>query len=233
MRITKLLLICALFLCLVASQVWGAAMTVVTVSSSNGQFGDGRTSGSVTAGNGLIIVLEWDGGTEFTSPTVSGETLLFAAGKFSGSSACCGTQATRIGYIKSLASTGTKTFQTSSSHTGFVTFIQVSGHDTTTFFDANCTGSGNSGTLSCSLTTASANELIVATFRGGNDGDYTAGSGYTITNTLTEYNADVGAAGSKTVSVTQPSNAWILQAAAFLPASTAAHRRIPRPIFFP
>ena len=213
----------------IASPAWAQVTVVETQQPANGvNSTDGQSVTGLTSGNGLVILFVWDSSTSAGTISLTGETLTLVGTALSGSTNCCGTSTVHMGYVKQLSSGGSKTITSTLNVTWKVWVIEVSGQDTTTFLDTSCTGTGSGFTYSCSLTTANASELIATVSRGelniSPDTGYTRlpGSGTNIDSAAT-YDANVGAAGSKTAQVTSSNTgAWLFKAAAFIPVAAPA-----------
>jgi len=201
-----------------------ALALVGSVITGNGNNDLTLAINGTTSGNGLILGVYWAGGTVEPPLAVSGETVL-EAGSAAANASMSSKGWTAIFYIKSLSTGGTKTFDTTAtgwSNSGWAAFIaEISGQDTASFHDANNGATGNSGTLSASVTTTAANDMMVSVgaSTGGDPAADTGYTGITLVNAFdfanAQYNLDVGAAGAKTVQMTAGSGQWAFKAAAF------------------
>jgi hypothetical protein len=136
--------------------------------------------------------------------------------------------------LDNISSTGTKTFVVTPSSgvgSGQCVVYEFSGGDTAGVFDAtNGTSQASQANPSVSLTTATANAMIVAVTM-NNSVTCTEGSGYTLT-TITsaragEYDLDAGAAGAKTVDFVGASDAWAMRAVSLKLATSSAQLLAP------
>ena len=217
-----------LLVLLIASPAWAQVTVVETQQPANGVHStDGQSVTGLTSGNGLVILFVWDGSGLPGTISLTGETVTMVGTALSGSTNCCGTSTIHMGYVKQLSSGGSKTISATGDVLWTVWVIEVSGQDTTTFLDTSCTGTGSGFTYSCSLTTANASEMIATVERGelniSPDTGYTRLPAAGNANSAATYNANVGAAGSKTAQVTSSNTgAWIFKAAAFMPVAAPA-----------
>jgi hypothetical protein len=219
----KLILILAFLLfaspCFAAIAVVGATNTTGTGTISAAHTG-------TTGGNGLVIM----GATQdILDPncSMSGATLEGAVTAYNPATA----DYVWMYLVGNLATGGTKTLVCTGSFASWsVRIIEVSGQDTTTFFDAvSGNVSNNTDTMTTSLTTTVSGAAIFAVAQNVTYGSTATGTGYVQSdpaNTAThfvsgEYNLDVGATGSKTVSfAATASNAnWTMIAIAVRPAT--------------
>lgn len=188
---------------------------------------------AVTAGNQLIAGVAWAHTTDNTitisSLVCNGQnfTLIGSPQRGAYSSNQEGIQ---LAYLQNVASSGPVsvdlTMSSSSfSLTGSFFILEVSGGDTASFASANQAANGTSSTPSLSITTASANEMIVGVIgaSGSAGGEPTPGATYTAIPLVDaggyntgEYKLDAGAAGAKTVDFSlAASTFWMLSAASF------------------
>jgi len=198
------------------------------------------TSGNVvlngtTAGRMLVIGIAWqDESAEasITSITINGET---NATLIAGSKAHTGSAGdhTQLAFHPNLTAGGNKTITVTFDQTVFATFgvMEYAGQDTTTQPDASNNAVASAADPTLSLTTVSANALIVAlvTTQGG---EPTAGAGYTLLGTRPNNSfkdededlLDAGAAGAKTVNFTVAFGLYELSVASFKPAGGGGGR---------
>lgn len=218
----KRLLLLALLL--IASPSW-AAITVVGHTKTAGS-GTVTISAShdATAGNGLIIIVANHTADGLADVAMSGETLLAAGLSYNSTSSSLGA----IWYVKSVASTATKTLTATYNASWVVDIFEVSGHDTTTFLDATSPSGGARTGLSETVTTVAANAAIFAVGM-STASEPTTDTGYTVIELDTifdftngQYNLDVGAADGKTVQFGGGGGDSVLFAAAFKPAVVAS-----------
>jgi hypothetical protein len=129
--------------------------------------------------------------------------------------------------LANVTASGNKTIQmtiSSSANCGIFA-MEVSGGDTSSFFDIGNGSTGNSSNGSTTLVTTVDGALIIAGCSAGAS-EPTAGSGYTIFNLANQFwfdtserDLDVGTAGSKSANFVHSSGQWIVKAAAFKPAT--------------
>ncbi len=130
-----------------------------------------------------------------------------------------------IAYLSNIPATKSTTIQCNwsggLSGAGDLKVYELIGGDTTDCLDNSGSGSGNSTTLSCSFNTNTDNCCIFAIGE-TKGGEPTEDTGYTKFNsadvgwyTGSEYNLDVGSAGTETPAMTSGSGAWGFKAAAF------------------
>lgn len=192
------------------------------------------TLNSVAVGHTIVVGCSIHNTATLDSVAINGE-----------SNATLGTRAdsgsvddVQMGYLSNVTAAGTKTitFTFSGILFGTVFALALNGADTAGALDVANTAVGTGTTASLSLSPATANACIVA-MACGNGGDLTQDTGYTLI-TLpnanwyheAEYNLDVGAAGVKTVQMTNAGmTAWSLAAMAFKVAGGAA---LPSPAAF-
>src|SRR5262245_40623498 len=114
--------------------------SVITANGSGDMISQVQKTGC-TAGNGLVMAVYWAGGSADPSPLVSGETVLTAGSSVNNPSMGSCRSLCQIFYIKSLATGGTKTFDTQAqswSNSGWSAFLmEVSAQDTASFHDVN------------------------------------------------------------------------------------------------
>ena len=187
----------------------------------------------VDAGDSIVVGALWGHATvTLSSINISGEsdaTLLTARGPVAPDN-------TRsiLGYLSNVTSGGSKTVTFNMSGTvsgaGLGVAVAFAGGNTSGFFDVEGFANGTGTTASVNLTTSLSNALIFA-LANSNNGDLTAGGGYTAINLSNarhwyiegQYLAGAGAAGTKTVSMTTGgSGAWTINAAAFKSADGTA-----------
>jgi hypothetical protein len=191
--------------------------------------------GGVDTGDGIVCCALWDGGTAaISNVTCSGESNLTLLST-SGPNTNISSTVMLIAYLPSCAAGGTKTIavnlDTSAGGSLAAFAMAVTGHDTSTFYDAGTDSyaTGNSAAPSVPVTTSVPNCMIVGiTNNGSGGGAATAGSGVAgitiITVTDRHWNddglyvLDAGAAGAKTFDASIPSAQWGIKAAAFKPA---------------
>lgn len=192
--------------------------------------------GTLSAGDGVIVGVSMLDSTSRTvsSVTCSGESMTATAAitRVTTGSGCAGS--VQFFYLAGVASGGSKTvtvtLSTSTNTADAFAFAVDGSIEFDTGTDQVATGSSTS--QSVSLTTSADNAIIVAIgLSGYANGDLTEGSGYIGIalanwdgNYHGEYDLDVGAAGSKTATMTTAgSGPWAIKAAAFIaPGSVVA-----------
>ncbi len=128
-------------------------------------------------------------------------------------------------YLSNIPATKSTTVQAnwsgSLTGSGALKVYELIGGDTTDCLDNSGSGTGNSATLSCSFATSTDNCAIFA-IGDTQGGEPTQDTGYTLFNsansgwyTGSEYNLDVGTAGTQTPAMTSGSAPWGFKAAAF------------------
>ena len=202
-----------------------------TGSASNSGGSSVAVTLTLTAGRSLVVIHNWatsQTGT-ITSITCSNNSNLTLIGSPTRSAIDHNTQ---FAYLSNIGTGGSQTVTVNMSVAQdemTTNVLEYIGGDTTGVYDnAVNSGSGNSANPSISLTTNTANALIVGCC-GDDAADPTAGSGYTIITIANFWNfcsgedqLDMGAAGAKTVAFTAASGNWIAVAAAFKIAGGAA-----------
>ncbi len=193
------------------------------------------------AGNGLIFLIYWAGGTVDPVMAMSGETVL-AAGSSAANASMTAKGWCHIFYVQSLATDGTKTFTATHANSGWAAaIIEVRGHDTGTFLDDNSGATGNGTTLSSTLTPTADNDMIVS-IAAAVGGKPVADTGYTlivVANAFdfanAQYRFNAGVLGAKTAQMTATTGQWAIKSAAFLAGpriaaiDTMGKERIPKP----
>jgi hypothetical protein len=194
-----------------------------------------KTITGTISGNGLIIQVRWPIALTLDSVTCAGETVAIDSNPtVTGSN-------NKHGYasIKQLASGGSKTIvATVSGVHGLscdILVIEVSGQNTTTFFDKAASNNGGGANPSVSITTDFDDEFLVGALDTTGGSDTVEGSGFTGINiadvgfwSFAEYKADAGAAGAKTVDYVDDAATWFASAAAY--RSTAEEVQLLGPI---
>lgn len=203
----------------------GGSITFVG-STENSAFGSGTTGSatrSCTAGNSVVVCIRWYNVVTISSITCSGETVTLV-----GSPAVNGTRCSQFAVINNVASTASKTVDVTLSGTAAnvsICLVEFSGAKTSGIAGAHPAAStGTSANPSHSITTTADNSAIVGILMSNISGA-TPGSGYTTLSFNTwwsyeygQYDADVGAAGAKTVNWTMSSEAWHIDALEVLAA---------------
>lgn len=194
----------------------------------------------VDVGDNIIIGCTWY--TSSSSPatlssiTVSGESNATVHGSPHIPSLGDGYATTQFASLANVTTAGTKTITVKwtpfvPSSFGGAFALAVAGGATSGIFDTSAAADGNSSTPSVSLSPTVNNALIVGIVN-SNDGEPSAGSGYTLfdlTNVFlydsSEYKLDAGTAGARAVNFTTPggsgSPAWTVNAASFKPLASA------------
>lgn len=177
-----------------------------------------------TAGNSIVIEVIWYHATvTISNITISGESNATVHG--SPTKNASGSNMThQFASLAEVTSSGDKTITVTfsgSADAGHIWAMEVSGGDTSDFFEASNGSTGNSTNGSTTIDTAASGSLIVGGWS-GNNGDATAGSLYTqvvVPNISwwdeAEYDLNAGSAGTKTVDFIHDSGQWVATAAAF------------------
>ncbi len=130
-----------------------------------------------------------------------------------------------MAYLSNIPATKSTTIQATwsggMSGSASIKVYELIGGDTTDCLDNSGSGTGSSATLSCSFDTNTASCAIFA-LGATAGGEPTQDTGYTLYDSFntgwyngTEYNLDVGVAGTKTPAMTSGSAPWGFKAAAF------------------
>lgn len=187
---------------------------------------------NLTSGNSLIAIYVWRGTSTVTSVTTNHSQTLTSTGTSVYNS--IGDMTAQMFYLGNVTTTGSTTITGVLNPGGTARSLyiyEISGGNTSSFFDKQVNANGLTGDPTLSLTTANNNETIFAVaigdFGTGNLG--ATGTGYVLIDMANiwsyndgEYNLGVGSAGSKTVTMTSPgSTTWVLKAAAFNSGATA------------
>jgi hypothetical protein len=194
---------------------------------------------NVDAGDNIIIGLTWytysPSPATLVSITISGESNATIHGSPHVPAGGDGYATTQWASLANVTTGGTKTITVTwtpfvASSLGGAFALAVAGGAAASILDVSAANDGNSNTPSVSLTTTVANDLIVAVVN-SNDGEPSAGSGYTLFDIpnvyiydSSEYKLDAGAAGAKTVNFTTPGAGlgFTINAAAFKPGAAAS-----------
>lgn len=206
------------------------AVTVGPTDASSG-FGGGTTKSVVlagcTAGNSIVVGVRWYEATTISSITITNESNATLHGSAQAGGPDAGTL--QFASLAEVTQSGDKTINvTMSGATDFgrVFAMEVSGGDTTDFFDVEGGATGTDTTPEVSITTTVDGCLIVGQCI-SNISDPAAGTGYTgiaLANSFQqdagEYDLDAGTAGAKNVDFTVSNTGnWVVKAAAFKPAA--------------
>lgn len=195
-------------------------------STENSAFGSGTTGSctrSCTAGNSVVVCIRWYNVVTVSSITCSGETVTLV-----GSPAVNGLRCSQFAVINNVASTASKTVDVTLSGSASnisICLVEFSGAKTSGIAGAHPAAStGTSANPSHSVTTTADNSAIVGILMSNISGA-TPGTGYSNLSFNTwwsyeygQYDADVGAAGAKTVNWTMSSEAWHIDALEVLAA---------------
>jgi hypothetical protein len=181
----------------------------------------------VSAGNSLVVavIAENASGITVSSITITSESNATLHGSEFNCTTGGRVQMMRFGSLGNVTTGGNKTITAtlSAAPSQFAIFAaEISGGDTSAFFDAVGTGTTGSGTtISDSITTGSANSSVFC-FVAADGSEPAAGTGYTgitVTNMFWyhegQYDIDVGGAGAQSPQMTQSSGNWGMLSAAF------------------
>lgn len=192
--------------------------------------GDAQVTGfTVAAGNSLIFIVHWSHATvTWSNITISGE----ANASIIGSSFATGISNTHLvlARLDNITTGGSKTITCnwSGAVAGAAAFwvAELSGTNTGSLLGQEGTNTGNSGTSSVNLTTATDKEMGIAVVC-ANSGEPDPGAGFTRIalfnpNRWSEgcYDLNLGSPGAKTISMTQASGTWAIKAATLKASGT-------------
>lgn len=191
------------------------------------------TLNGTTAGRSLILALSWtNSSVTISSVTCNGEANLTAISTPFVNAALFGGEVLQFFYLSNITTGGNKTITVtfSTDVTCTAAAYEFSGGNVSDWYDAGtiATATGSSTTATCTVTTGSANDLIIAIVAAENSDPTALGASYVVITIANpndfvngEYNLDVGVAGAKTVSMDVAGGGdWSIIAAAFKTIAT-------------